>query len=115
MPILRRIALTIMLACLLANAAPALAHTRTPLWEVVATTDSGTAAATDGSSPALDVRTVGGQVYSTVDTRCKVQVFTILGQLVTERTVESGTVRLTLGNRGIYILKAGATTRRVNL
>ena len=112
---LRRIALSIILVCLAAAVTPVLATSRAPQWEVVTVTDSGTAADTDNNTPALDIRTVGGQIYITVARRCHIQVFTILGQLVTEKTVDSGTVRLTLGNRGVYILKSGTTTRRINL
>lgn len=111
---LRRYVLILILGCL-AVALPAAATARGPLWEVVTVTDGGTTAGTDDNTPTLDVRTVGGQVYITVDRRCKVQVYTILGQLVTEKTVDSGTVRLTLGNRGVYILKSGTATRRINL
>lgn len=111
----RLLLLSIIISCLPLLAFRAHATARGPLWEVITTTDSGTAAGTDDNTPTLDVRTVGGQVYITVDRKCKVQVYTILGQLVTEKTVDSGTVRLSLGNRGIYILKTGTTTRRINL
>lgn len=111
---LRRLVLILIVSCV-AVALPTYATTRGPLWEVVTATDPGTATDTDANTPTLDVRTVGGQIYITVDRKCKVQVYTILGQLVTEKTLEAGTVRLTLGNRGIYILKTGAATRRINL
>ena len=45
----------------------------------------------------------------------KVEVFTILGQLVTNRKVQPGVVRLKLDNRGIYIIKGAGNTRRINL
>ncbi|MDE6041077.1 MAG: T9SS type A sorting domain-containing protein, partial [Muribaculaceae bacterium] len=45
----------------------------------------------------------------------QVEVYTILGQLVTRRKLPAGTTRLQLSQRGIYILKSGGMTRRVNL
>ena len=63
----------------------------------------------------VEVTVHNGSVYITVDHPVKVEVFSILGQLITQRQVEGGTIRLTLGQRGIFILKAGSTAKRINL
>ncbi len=57
----------------------------------------------------------GGKVLITTDRPTTVQIFSILGQLITQKQINAGTVRLTMGVRGIYILKADNTTRRISL
>ncbi len=57
----------------------------------------------------------GGQVLITANKAIPVKVFTILGQPVASRTLQPGTIRLRLPLRGIYILKAGETTKRINI
>ncbi len=86
-----------------------------PVWEVVSAPDGDTPASVSETAARLDVLVRDGAVYITVDTPMKIEVFTILGQLVTSKTVAAGTVRLSLGHRGVYILKGAGTTKRVNL
>ncbi len=101
-------------------AAPkAAAVSKAPLWEVVEAVDIDADPVSpddgDASSSRLDVTVRDGRIYITVDRHVKIEVFTILGQLVTSRRIAPGTVRLTLGNKGIYIVKGAGSTRRVNL
>ena len=56
------------------------------------------------AEPKVDVSVRDGYIY-----------ITILGQLVTSRRMQPGTMRLSLGTRGVYILKAGPVTRRLNI
>ena len=51
----------------------------------------------------------------TVDRPTTVKVFSILGQLITQKQIAAGKVRLHMDTRGIFILKAGGATRRINL
>lgn len=100
---------------LCASAVPgfkAQAAVKAPVWEVVTITDY-----QPGTSDAehLQVETRDGYIYITIERPAEVEVYTILGQLVTRRKLQPGTTRLQLGMRGIYILKSGASTRRVNL
>ena len=67
------------------------------------------------NTPAFEVELRDGYIYISAPAEVTVEVFTILGQPVTRRTIKPGTVRLSLGSRGIYILKGAGTTRRVNL
>lgn len=90
------------------------AAARAPLWEVVTVTEPD-ALSTDSNAPAFEVVLRDGYIYITAPAEVTVEVFTILGQPVTRRTIKPGTVRLSLGSRGIYILKGAGTTRRVNL
>lgn len=67
------------------------------------------------STEKIDVVTRDGQVVITTNRPTSVKVFTILGQPVATRTIQTGATRLSLPIRGIYILKAGETTRRINI
>ena len=100
-------------------ASPALyAAGKAPVWETVRVYERGgdmPVESDDGTRAAFEVEVRDGMVYVSTDVPVKVEVFTILGQLVTSHTVSPGTVRLRMGNRGIYILKGAGTTRRVNL
>ncbi len=44
-----------------------------------------------------------------------VKLFSILGQLISQETVKPGLHRIRLASRGIYILRAGTTTRRITI
>lgn len=44
-----------------------------------------------------------------------IKIFSILGQLVTQRSIQPGVTRIKMPARGIYILKAGAITRRITV
>ena len=85
-----------------------------PVWEVVSAPDD-TQGNVSENAARLDVSVRNGHVYITTNSPVKIEVFTILGQLVTSKSVSAGTVRLTLGHRGVYILKGAGTTKRVNL
>lgn len=94
-----------------ATAAPA----KAPVWEVVSYTDPDSATPSSDVTARIDISVRDGVVYIAVDADVKVEVFTILGQLVTSKAIAPGTVRLTLSQRGVYILKAAGTTKRINL
>lgn len=105
-----------LLTALMMLAAPAAYTAEGPEWVVVERSGGN-----DRELPAqqdaveVEVKVKDGAVYITSATTVKVEVFTILGQLITTRRVPEGTVRLTLNQRGVYILKAGAITKRINL
>ena len=67
------------------------------------------------AEPKVDVSVRDGYIYITSTDEVDVSVFTILGQLVTSRRMQPGTMRLSLGTRGVYILNAGPVTRRLNI
>lgn len=106
------------LVLLAAVAAPRLqAASRTPVWEVVEyqETEPESMQLSQDGPVRFDVSVHDGYIYITADRPVKVEVYTILGQIVTTRKMTAGTVRLSLGNKGIYIVKGADTTRRVNL
>lgn len=87
---------------------------RKPVWEVVTVTDQ--AQVPQNGTPELEVTIIDRSlVIITSDRAVKVQVFSILGQLITQKQMQAGTVRLQMNSRGIYILKADNTTRRISL
>lgn len=112
-----RLCAALLLAAALAPAASGQAPAHSPRWEVVAVTDAAqNSHASAPQTPELEVEVRdGGVVLITVDRPATVKVFSILGQLITEKNVQPGTVRLRMDSRGIYILKAGTATRRINL
>lgn len=89
-----------------------------PQWEQISnktTTDESGTAAVDMRRDLVEVVVRDGAIYLTADAPIKVQVYSILGQLVASKQIQQGTVRLTLHQHGVYILKAGALTRRINI
>ena len=67
----------------------------------------------DGDNP--EIRVNEGYVYVTTSRTITVKVFSILGQLISEETIQPGISRFRLPSRGIYILKAGAITKRITI
>lgn len=67
----------------------------------------------EGDSP--EIRVSEGYVYVTTTRTITVKVFSILGQLISQETIQSGISRFRLPSRGIYILKAGAITKRITI
>lgn len=56
-----------------------------------------------------------GNIYIIVRQPIQVKLFTILGQLIVQETLQPGTHRYRISNRGIYLLKAGHLTRRITI
>lgn len=56
-----------------------------------------------------------GYIYIVSSQPVTVKLFTILGQLISQETIPAGTHRFKMNSRGIYILRAGATTRRITI
>lgn len=108
-PIAKIIAFMLLAAASCASMA-AQATRRGPVWETMAVREPDRQAQDD---IAVSVRE--GVIYISTENPTTVKVFSILGQLITEKHIPAGTVRLTLNARGIYILKTDNTTIRINL
>ena len=67
----------------------------------------------DGEAP--EVRVSEGYVYVTTTRPVTVNVFSILGQLISQETIQPGISRFRLPSRGIYILKVGTMTKRITI
>lgn len=63
----------------------------------------------------FDVSVKGAYIYVTTPRAVTLQLYSILGQLVTQQAVQPGTTRIKAPSRGVYILKAGPVTRRVTV
>jgi len=98
-----------------AHAQQAAATAAAPKWQNVEVKRQNEATALSAAEPTVEVGVRDGYIYITSSEEVNVSVFTILGQLVTAHRMQPGTVRLQIGARGIYILKAGPVTRRLNL
>lgn len=62
-----------------------------------------------------DIRVREGYVYVTTSRVVNVKVFSILGQLISQETIQPGISRFRLPSRGIYILKIGTLTKRITI
>ena len=90
------------------------AATDTPVWEEL-TRKSSQEHELPTQQDVVEVIVKDGAVYITSAAPVKAEVFSILGQLITSKRIGEGTVRLNLKQRGVYILKAGQITKRINL
>lgn len=54
-------------------------------------------------------------IYLATNRTVSVKVFTILGQLISQETLQTGIHRLPMSAKGIYIIKIGSSTRRVTI
>jgi len=63
----------------------------------------------------LDISVRDGYVYVTTSKPVTVKIFSILGQLISQKVLQPGTARTRINARGIYILKVGSVTRRITI
>ncbi len=56
-----------------------------------------------------------GWIYVNTTRPITIKIYSILGQLIRQDSLPAGTFRLHMASRGIYILKAGAITRRITI
>lgn len=70
---------------------------------------------TDPGNDYVAVAVRDNAIYVTVAAPTQVKLFTILGQPVSQATLQAGTTRLRVAAKGIYILKAGSVTRRITI
>lgn len=82
-----------------------------PAWEEVDSPAVTAVERIDAEGIELTVR--DGYVYVTVAVRTEVRIFSILGQLISRAELAPGTSRFKLPAKGIYVFKAGSSTRRI--
>lgn len=63
----------------------------------------------------VEIFGVNGSIIVRTQHRVQVRVFNILGQLVSQATLNAGTSELKINARGIYIVKIGNITQKVAL
>lgn len=66
-------------------------------------------------SDGIEIAVADGAIIVRTPQRVEVRVFTILGQLVSQATLNAGTSELKISSRGIYIVKIGNLTQKVAL
>lgn len=66
-------------------------------------------------SERLEISVRDGVLVINVTRSTNIKIFSILGQLVLQRTIPAGVTRIKLPARGIYIFKASGTTRRITV
>ncbi|MBE6318402.1 MAG: T9SS type A sorting domain-containing protein [Bacteroidales bacterium] len=62
-----------------------------------------------------EIRVSEGYVYVSTSRTITVKVFSILGQLISQETIQPGISRFRLPSRGVYILKVGDITKRITI
>lgn len=82
-----------------------------PRWEPASSTAIVTADTPDG----IVIEVKDYYIYVTLQRPASVRLYTILGQPVAQANLQAGTSRIRVSDRGIYILKTGTSTRRVNV
>lgn len=86
-----------------------------PSWESVDAPIRVVTAEQKTDDASIGVAVEDGYIYVAVSRPVAVKVFTILGQLISQDTLQAGTHRLRITARGVYILKVGSSTRRVTI
>lgn len=61
----------------------------------------------------LEIKTASSTIIVTSNHTVRVQIFTILGRLVSSETVPAGTSQLVLPAHGVYLVKVGTLTVKV--
>lgn len=61
----------------------------------------------------IEILTTPGCIMISSSRQSSIQVFTILGRLVSSETLPPGTFRLMVGAHGVYIVKVGELTCKV--
>lgn len=67
------------------------------------------------STDGVEIFQRNGTIIIRTQKTIQVRVFTILGQLVSQATLQPGTSELRLNSRGIYMVKVGNITQKVAL
>lgn len=101
--------LRILLLTLLLTAAPA-ATAASGVWEHIEQLRSD-----PSDDEYVDVEVRDSYIYVFTNKPVTVKICTILGQVVSQEKIPAGVSRIRLAQRGVYILKAGSITRRVNI
>ncbi|WP_418929654.1 DUF6383 domain-containing protein [Barnesiella intestinihominis] len=63
----------------------------------------------------IEVSSKDGSIYIRTPRKVQVVVYTILGQIVTDQTINPGLSELKIGVRGIYLVKIEGQTQKIAL
>ena len=107
---LRKLLTTILFAAATAISAAAAA----PVWEHMQAPPAQLVEMVQADS-ATEITVADGYIYLYISRPTQVKIVSLLGQPIVVETLQPGYHRLRLNTRGIYILRAGSTTRRITL
>ena len=65
------------------------------------------------TSDGIEIHGRNGTITIVTPKRIAVRVYTILGQIVSQATLQPGTSELRLGSRGIFLVRIGNITQKV--
>ncbi len=83
-------------------------------WEEVSSPQPAVVQGFDTESD-VSIVVADGYIYISSEKPVTVKIFSILGQLISKESLKPGMHHIKLDSRGIYILRAGSTTRRITL
>lgn len=61
----------------------------------------------------MEIRASRGVIYIVTNRPVQVKVYSILGHLVAQSSLQSGNYKMTLNNHGVYLIKIGDLTCKV--
>lgn len=61
----------------------------------------------------IEIKAGGGMIYVNTSKTVHIRIFTILGSLVADDTLQPGSYQFTVSAHGVYIIKAGDVTCKV--
>ena len=106
--------LFLILAMLLTRAATNLATAKVQ-WRETNAEVQGKSLTDPRNTDGVEIFQRNGTIIIRTQKTIQVRVFTILGQLVSQATLQPGTSELRLNSRGIYMVKVGNITQKVAL
>lgn len=107
---MKRIVALILLVCATAMVGMQALAARVAVWEPVELREE----APYSEAESLTVKYVDGGVVLSTNRATEVRIYSILGQLISKRTIQAGSTKLTLNTKGVFILKTDNTTLRLN-
>ncbi|MBQ3325412.1 MAG: T9SS type A sorting domain-containing protein [Muribaculaceae bacterium] len=109
---MRRLFVILTLALALASTPVAMARVQ---WQSTNAEVQGKSLTDPKNTDGVEIFQRNGCIVIRTQRPVQVKVFTILGQLVSQATLQPGTSELRLNSRGIYMVKVGNVTQKVAL
>ena len=103
-----------LLILLVVAAAAVAARSVVPAWEHIQAPPQAMTEVIDADAHTATT-VIDGYIYIYLERPTQVKLFSILGQPIATETLQAGVHRFRLTSRGIYLLRAGSTTRRITL
>lgn len=105
----------ILLALALGGAIAPQTFAQTPAGQTVWSLDDNNRNDNNAREQEIEVSSKEGNIYIRTPRKIQVTIYTILGQVVTDRTLNPGLSEIKIGTRGIYLVKIEGRTQKVAL